>query len=156
MMAACWRLKESPRWLAMKGRTEEAEANLKSLRKKDDVAAEMAEIKASVAAQAAASSSSSVDSAPLSELLQDKVASRRLFTVVALQAFQQLSGINAIVYFTPLILREAGVSALTSRVITDPNGASMLSTILAYAPKIPSLFLAGVLMDRMGRKALLR
>jgi len=158
MMLACWRLKESPRWLAMKGRAEEAEDNLRALRKRDDVSVEMAEIKASVAEQKAKamSSSSSSDSAPLSELLKDKVASRRLFTVVVLQAFQQLSGINAIVYFTPLILREAGVSALTARVVSDPNGASMLSTILAYAPKIPSLFLAGVLMDRMGRKSLLR
>ena len=33
MMAACWRLRESPRWLAMKGRPEEAEENLRSLRK---------------------------------------------------------------------------------------------------------------------------
>ena len=75
--------------------------------------------------------------------------------MVVLQAFQQLCGINAIVYFTPLILREAGVSSILSRLVSDGNAASMLSTIVAYAPKIPALVLAGKLMDRMGRKKLL-
>ncbi|GMI15367.1 hypothetical protein TrVE_jg2732 [Triparma verrucosa] len=155
MMVGVFGLKESPRWLAGKGRLEEARSNLESIRKTKDVDVEFKSILKSVEAEAQASKHQKKEEATLSDLLNNKIARGKLVTVVALQAFQQLAGINAIVYFTPLILREAGVSSLTSKLLPDPNAASMLSTIIAYSPKIPALILASKLMDKMGRKKLL-
>jgi hypothetical protein len=62
---------------------------------------------------------------------------------VGLQAAQQLSGINAVVYFTPQTLQAAGVPVLFQRLgrglLDDPNAASLAATALAYLPKIPAL-----------------
>ncbi|GMH62514.1 hypothetical protein TrLO_g2977 [Triparma laevis f. longispina] len=155
MMVGVFDLKESPRWLAGKGRLEEAKENLKAVMKSKDVEVEFNSMLKAVAEEAKSQSTQKKQAATLSDLLNNKIARGKLFTVVALQAFQQLAGINAIVYLTPLILREAGVSALTSKLLPDPNAESMLSTSIAYSPKIPALILASKLMDKMGHKKLL-
>ena len=67
----------------------------------------------------------------------------------------QACGVNAIVYFTPTLLREAGAPALFARFGAGPDVASMLATVLAYLPKIPSVLLASYLIDRAGRRQLL-
>jgi len=115
MMVGVFNLKKSLRWLAGKGRLEEAKENLKAIRKSKDVEVEFNSMLKAVAEEAKSQSTQKKQEATLSDLLNNKIARGNLFTVVALQAFQQLAGINAIVYFTPLILREAGVSALTSK-----------------------------------------
>ena len=158
MMAGVFSLVESPRWLVGKGRIEEGRKALEKLRKTTAVDQEFQEILSASAKESAAGdedSSAAASSASIKELLSHGPSSRKLVVCVFLQAFQQVCGINAIVYFTPLILREAGVSKLTGKVLTNPEAASMLSTIVAYAPKIPALLVASKLMDRMGRKKLL-
>lgn len=75
---------------------------------------------------------------------------------VTLQVCQQFSGVNAFVYFTPSVLKDAGVNvALSSLGITDDNAGAMASALLAYAPKLPFIFLASRLMDSSGRRRLL-
>jgi len=84
---------------------------------------------------------------------------RRLVLVcMGLQMFQQCSGINAVVYFTPQTLKLSGVPELFSKFGLGEDAASLLATIFAYAPKIPSLLLAMRLMDAdgWGRKTLLK
>jgi len=72
-----------------------------------------------------------------------------------LQAFQQLCGVNAIVFFTPTILRGAGAPQLFKNFGVTDDVAAMLATILAYLPKIPTTILAGFLIDTWGRRQLL-
>mmetsp|Transcript_63411 Transcript_63411/g.143030 ORF Transcript_63411/g.143030 Transcript_63411/m.143030 type:complete len:416 (+) Transcript_63411:818-2065(+) len=82
---------------------------------------------------------------------------RRLALVcMGLQMFQQFAGINAIVYFTPQTLKQAGVPLLFQRFGLEDNAASLVATILAYLPKIPAIFLAMRLMDVLGRRKLLK
>eukprot|EP00966_Prymnesium_polylepis_P292508 6755247-Prymnesium_polylepis.1 len=69
--------------------------------------------------------------------------------------FQQTCGVNAIVYFTPQLLREAGVPRLFSRWGASPDAAALLATVLAYIPKIPAVLLSTFLIDRLGRRELL-
>jgi hypothetical protein len=70
-----------------------------------------------------------------------------------------VSGVNTFVYYTPTVLKEAGVQEAAERIcgITDPNAAAMVSTLLAYMPKLPFIFMASWLMDheRAGRRSLL-
>ena len=79
-----------------------------------------------------------------------------LLVCMTLQMFQQFTGINAVVYFTPQTLKEAGVPVLFARFGLDDDAASLLATTLSYLPKIPALFLAMRLMDQMGRRRLLQ
>ncbi|KAH8045454.1 hypothetical protein JL722_14243 [Aureococcus anophagefferens] len=85
---------------------------------------------------------------------------RRLAVCVGLQLAQQLSGINAVVYFTPQLLKASGAAAALAgargprpaeRRRRDPRGtrgfdpastgahatAAILAAAVAYAPKIP-------------------
>lgn len=66
-----------------------------------------------------------------------------LFIGLILSVFQQLSGINAVIYFTPKIFAEGG--------ITHP----MFSTILVGIINIIATFISLFLIDRFGRKKLL-
>jgi len=68
---------------------------------------------------------------------------------------QQLSGINAVVYYTPTVLKEAGVPRLFASVGLDENAASLAATALAYAPRLPAMLATISLMDRLGRRSLL-
>lgn len=70
--------------------------------------------------------------------------------------FQQFSGINAIIYFTPQIIKEAKVPMLFSQLGLKDNAASLLATVLVYVPKIPALFTTMALLDSCGRRRLLR
>jgi sugar porter (SP) family MFS transporter len=150
-------LPESPRFLMQAGREGAARENLEALMPGAtgaQIDAELASIRSSSQQQAATTSSASKVTLP--SLLANPLARSRLFVCMALQAFQQLAGINAIVYFTPLILSEAGVASLLSKIgVKNAFKASMISTIISYMPKIPALILASRLMDKMGRKAML-
>jgi len=88
----------SPRWLILKKRDSEAEATLKTLLGKEDIQLELNEIHESVEREGGR----------FFELF-----SRRLFPLLlmafALFMFQQLSGINAIMYYGPLVFEQAGL-----------------------------------------------
>ena len=88
-------LPESPRWLQCRNRREEAHA-----------VAEKYHIDLLESAEEFSSASALTD---FSELFEPKLR-RRVFIGVALQAFQQLSGINTIMYYSADILKDAGFS----------------------------------------------
>jgi SP family galactose:H+ symporter-like MFS transporter len=161
-------LPESPRWtLTHKPGalgTEEAASALRRLRGKDDVGEELAQMKAGLAAEGSArpaaggsGGDAAVSAAPpsLATLVQNPQARRALLVCSALQLFQQFCGVNAIVYFTPQILKQAGAPSLFASWGVSSDAAAMLATVLAYLPKIPSVLLATYLIDRKGRRWML-
>ena len=71
-------------------------------------------------------------------------------------------GINAVVYFTPQILKDSGTVAAVARAAralagpaVSDDAAAILATAVAYAPKVPAMFLTMALMDAWGRRRLL-
>jgi MFS family permease len=89
-------------------------------------------------------------------ILGERSVRRTLCLGLALQIFQQLSGINAVVNFAPAILREANVAALFRSLVSGNDAAhSMLATTVVYSPKLIMILLVVPLMDLVGRRAVL-
>lgn len=121
---------ESPRWLALQHRDAEAIPIMKKLGEEDPIQA-IAEIKNSVSSQS-------------QSLFQRKYAKPIIFSVL-LAMFNQLSGINAIIYFAPRIFEMAGADQSTAYLQPVYMGAAnLLFTMLAMT-----------MIDRFGRKTLL-
>jgi sugar porter (SP) family MFS transporter len=123
---------DSPRWLASKGRIGAAAASLKRL----GVAGPEA---AAEALQRAAAGEVSGES------LSWTRHRRPMLLAVTLALFNQLSGINAILYYLGDIFAAAGFTALSSDLQSVVIGATnLLATILGMS-----------VIDKLGRKALL-
>jgi len=124
---------ESPRWLVKAGRAAEARAVLERVGE-DDLEAEMTEITAS--------------------LTDDGVGGDRLFQrrylkvmllAVAIAMLNQLSGINAMLYYAPRIFQMAGAGAnMALAQAVAVGGTNLVVTIVAW-----------FLIDRIGRRPLL-
>mmetsp|Transcript_22121 Transcript_22121/g.76018 ORF Transcript_22121/g.76018 Transcript_22121/m.76018 type:complete len:354 (-) Transcript_22121:162-1223(-) len=157
LYAACiFRLPESPRWLLRRGRAAEARAAHAWCRGSDD-AAGFESLRAAVEGEERAArarrGAAGVGLRDFSEPAVFKV----LLTCVGLQFFQQFAGINAVITFTPQILRDAGVPAFLGRACgIDRNAAAVLAAAIAFAPKLPAMFATMALMDSWGRRRLLR
>lgn len=124
----------SPRWLVKKGRTEEARAVLEQLGEQD-LDREMAEIIASLQTE------TGTKTAPL---FQRRYAFP-IFLAWAVAMFNQLSGINALMYYAPRIFQMAGAAADDALLqAVAVGGTNLVFTILA-------LFI----IDRFGRRPLL-
>ena len=74
------------------------------------------------------------------------VIARMLVTGVGIQCFQQITGIDALVYYSPTIFRDAGIA--TERQL-------LAATVAVGFFKTAFIALAIVLIDRVGRKPLL-
>jgi sugar porter (SP) family MFS transporter len=64
---------------------------------------------------------------------------------VMLGAIQQLSGINAVLYYVPTVMEHAGLSA----------SSSILASVLVGAVNVAATIVALLLVDRLGRRPLL-
>ncbi|NHU85963.1 sugar porter family MFS transporter [Kocuria sp. JC486] len=96
------RMPESPRWLMSKGRYDDALAVLKTIRTEERAEAELAEVRALVNQEQKAHETG------ISSVLKNKWLLRILFIGIALAVFQQLTGINSIMYYGTIVLGEAG------------------------------------------------
>ena len=101
---------ESPRYtLIEKNNSEQAQEDLRKLRGVDDVSGELAELEEE-AAKLKAEQSDEDDGMTVLELFQDPTLRWQLMIVCIAQAGQQLSGINAIFFYTNDIFKAAGFS----------------------------------------------
>lgn len=130
---------ETPRWFVSRGREERARRALKWLRGKNaDVEPELKGIvKSHCEAERHASNNAIFELLKRSNL-------KPLLISLGLMFFQQLSGINAVIFYTVQIFKDAGSTI-------DEN----LCTIIVGIVNFIAVFIATVLIDRLGRKILL-
>nr|CAB3469108.1 unnamed protein product [Digitaria exilis] len=88
------------------------------------------------------------------ELLEPGVR-RALLCGVLIQLLQQFSGINGVLYYTPQILDQAGVSVLLASLGLSADSTSILISGLTTLLMLPSIGVAMRLMDVSGRRSLL-
>ncbi|ETN02016.1 hypothetical protein F442_17922 [Phytophthora nicotianae P10297] len=127
---------ESPRWLLNNGEEKEAEHTLRRLRQTDDVFDEIDSI-------SAASFSESGDVQGVGEVLRDKSIRLPLLVAVVLQCAQQLSGINAVMFYASSFFQNAGLE--------NP----LVGITLVYIVNVLATVVALMLMDSAGRRPLL-
>ncbi|KAL2504087.1 Sugar transporter ERD6-like 6 [Abeliophyllum distichum] len=128
---------ESPRWLAKMGMTEDFEASLQVLRGFDtDISLEVNEIKRSLASTSRRTAIRFAD-------LKLKRYWLPLMIGIGLLVFQQLSGINGVIFYSTTIFESAGISS--SNAVTVGVGAIQ---VIATA-------VATWLVDKTGRRILL-
>ena len=125
---------ESPTWLATHGRVDEARKVLVRVRSRDhDIDGEIHDIR-------------SVSSGTTSyrELLEPHV--RRLVVIGVLMAvFQQITGINTVIYYAPTLLHQAGLG----------SSASLLANVGVGTVNVGMTLVAIRLIDWVGRRVLL-
>ena len=126
---------ESPRWLVARNRKDEALKVLIKTSGAELASAELKEIEETLKNQ---------EESKFSDLLAPKIKPF-LFIGIILAVFQQITGINTIMYYAPKIFANVGQS----------NDSALFQTILIGGTNLIFTLIAMVLIDRLGRKLLI-
>ena len=129
---------ESPRWLMMMNRRAEAETVAREVEPAIEVAGHLDSIEEALRKDK--------EAAPWSEILHREWR-RPLIVAVGLAIFQQITGINAIIYYANQIFASAGFATEASRATVTTwaiGGVNVLATLIAIA-----------FIDQVGRRKLL-
>ncbi|HTI82297.1 MAG TPA: sugar porter family MFS transporter [Acetobacteraceae bacterium] len=131
-------LPESPRWLAGHGRGGDAEKVLRRVRGTADVSSELGSLRTDIAREGGRLASAT-------DLLAPRL--RRVLVIgIGLAMFQQITGINTVIYFAPTIFQSAGLSSAAT---------SILATAGVGAVNVIMTIVSMWLIDSLGRRQLL-
>jgi SP family galactose:H+ symporter-like MFS transporter len=135
LVIAMWRMPPSPRWLLSHNMGDKARNVLEHIRGTKDIAGETKEIQDSLAKQKGGV-----------EDLFHPLLRMALVVGIGLAIFQQITGINTVIYYAPTIFEFAGFKTA---------GFSILATAGVGIVNVGFTVLAIRLMDRVGRRRLL-
>jgi sugar porter (SP) family MFS transporter len=130
-------LPESPRWLAGHLHAESARAVLVRIRGTQDVESELRDILGSLA--------HADERGTWLDLLHRSVRPA-LIVGIGLAIFQQITGINTVIYYAPTIIQSAGLPSASSAILATA-GIGVVNTLMTIV--------AMLLIDRVGRRPLL-
>jgi SP family galactose:H+ symporter-like MFS transporter len=129
-------LPESPRWLVLAGFGDKAKEVLEKLRTTpEEVAAELEDIRKSLEIKQNGF-----------QLLSNPNYIKVIFLGIGLQAMQQFTGMNVVMYYAPSIFQSAGFASTTQQ---------MWGTALVGLTNVLATFIAIAFVDKMGRKPIL-
>lgn len=130
-------LPESPRWNAQRGNVQKAREVLAKVRGTADVDAELREIESTL--------TQSQERGRISDLWRPEVRMAMMIGI-GLAIFQQVTGINTVIYYAPKIIQSAGISSASGAILATA-GIGLVNVVMT----IVSMWL----IDRVGRRPLL-
>lgn len=130
---------ESPRWDAMRGRDDLALATLSKISNPEHAKNLLAEIKASMVNETGQVSKQKVD-------FKRPGAIFIIIVACALATFQQLSGVNVMMYYAPTVLKT----------ITGSIEEAMFQTIWIGVAQLVGIGIGAILFDKLGRLPLMK
>ena len=136
LVIGMWWLPDSSRWLISRSKVDAARKVLQRVRTTSHVDAEVKDIQQSMAQQGKGG---------LAGLLQPSLR-MPMIVGLGLATFQQITGINTVIYYAPTIFKFAGISAAGPAILA---GAGLTAVMWCFH------VLAIFLIDRVGRRPLL-
>ena len=131
------RMPESPRWLAEHGESQRAREVLRRIRGSENIDSEWREIQETLA--------DTQERGRFADLLTPAVRPA-LIIGVGLAIFQQVTGINTVIYYAPVIVQSAGISTASGAILATA-GIGLVNVIMTIV--------AMWLIDHIGRRPLL-
>lgn len=130
---------QSPRWLVMKGRYDEALKVMKKFDDDENAEKVISEIKLNVSKETVPKQKT-----PLKNLFLPSM--KLVLTIgIVIAILQQITGINSVFFYAPMIFEQSGIG-------TD---AAFIQAILVGLTNVVFTIVAMVLIDKLGRKPLL-
>jgi len=137
LLAGMFFLPETPRWLISKGRWEAGERVLRKVEDPDMIDKTLTELKQDIELTRQNRSGSA-------EILRPWLRPALIITI-GIFFFQQFSGVNTIIYYSPIIFKMAGIVS---------NTASILPAIVIGTVNVIACFVSVILLDKIGRRKL--